>query len=59
VDRAEELGAGWGSLILGRIQEGCNMQDIMMPDLILTDSEWREISWQEPGIFRSFGDGIW
>lgn len=39
-------------------------QDIFMsPDdmenMISLDNEWREIYWQEPGIFESFGDGLW
>lgn len=34
-------------------------EDFLLSTELPMDSEWREIYWQEPGMFENLGDGIW
>ena len=58
---AQPIVDGWEETIP---QTDFRSQDIFMTpegmeNIVSLDNEWREIYWQEPGIFESFGDGLW
>jgi hypothetical protein len=55
------MASGWEETVpqTDLVSQDIFMSQDDMENIISLDNEWREIYWQEPGIFESFGDGLW